>query len=127
MKKNILAVIEVIILVLGLVGLNTIFHGCSGEMAVRCADSIHVTELLFASGILISILEIVFVNKEKCGFIIGKIVIFADTVLVPAVVVKGCKMAEMSCRAKAFPFIYVVGAVLIIINFVKLFLEIRKK
>ena len=127
MKKNILAVIEVIILVLGLVGLNTIFHGCSGEMAVRCADSIHVTELLFASGILISILEIVFVNKEKSGFIIGKIVIFADTVLVPAVVVKGCKMAEMSCCAKAFPFIYVVGAVLIVINFVKLFLEIRKK
>ena len=127
MRKNILAVIEVIILVLGLVGLNTIFHGCIGEMAVRCADSIHVTELLFASGILISILEIVFVNKEKSGFIIGKIVIFADTVLVPAVVVKGCKMAEMSCRAKAFPFIYVVGAVLIVINFVKLFLEIRKK
>lgn len=92
MKKNILAVIEVIILVLGLVGLNTIFMAAR-EMAVRCADSIHVTELLFASGILISILEIVFVNKEKSGFIIGKIVIFADTVLVPAVVVKGCKMA----------------------------------
>lgn len=127
MRKNILALIEVIILVLGLVGLNTIFHGCSGEMAVRCADSVHVTELLFASGILISIFEIVFVNKEKSGFIIGKIIIFADTVLVPAVVVKGCKMAEMGCRAKAFPFIYVVGAVLIIINFVKLFLEIRKK
>lgn len=127
MRKNILALIEVIILVLGLVGLNTVFHGCSGEMAVRCADSVHVTELLFASGILISILEIVFVNKEKSGFIIGKIVIFADTVLVPAVVVKGCKMAEMSCRAKAFPFIYVVGTVLIVINFIKLFLEIRKK
>ena len=45
MRKNILALIEVIILVLGLVGLNTIFHGCSGEMAVRCADSVHVTEL----------------------------------------------------------------------------------
>lgn len=63
-------------------------------MAVRCADSVHVTELFdLPSGILISIFEIVFVNKEKSGFIIGKIIIFADTVLVPAVVVKGCKMA----------------------------------
>lgn len=119
MKNKIVS--SIIYLVYGVLlaaGPHTLFAVCEqGENMMRCGWTARVET---AIGIFIIYLAVVnFLNTEKnsrfwlgLGFI-GAILL---AIAIPAVVVGGCKMADMQCRAVTFPVIYVLSGLVLVFS-----------
>ncbi len=116
MKTKIKSIIEIIILVLVTVGLFTILGPCNGDKVMKCNYSVNVVKLLFATGIIVKVIEIFAKEQASIYFDIFSILLYIDCILVPALLIGGCQMDDMACRSVSFPSIYVVSVLLIIIN-----------
>lgn len=127
MKTKIISLIQIIILILVIVGLSTILSPCSGDKVMKCNHSVNVVKLLFGTGILVKVIEL-FVKEQGSIYLdIFSILLYVDSTLVPALVVGGCGMADMTCRAAAFPGIYITSILLIVVNSVSVLSILWKK
>lgn len=118
MKKKIFYIISIIILVIGIIGILTFAHPCTSDKAMKCNASSHAVILIYATLIISNLVCIVFNKKKNILNDIINLLLIIDTILIPAFVIGGCKIKTMSCQAKTFPFIYVIGIFLIIINII---------
>lgn len=116
MKNKIISLIQIIMLILVIIGLSTILSPCSGDKVMKCNHSVNVVKLLFGTGILVKVIELFVKEQGRVWFDIFSILLYADSILVPALVIGGCGMADMACRSVAFSGIYITSIVLIIIN-----------
>lgn len=127
MKTKIITLIQILILVLVSVGLSTFLSPCGGDKVMKCNYSVNVVKLLFATGILVKVVEL-FVKEQGSIYLDAfSILLHVDSILVPAMVVGGCGMADMACRAAAFPGIYITSILLIVVNSVSVLSFLWKK
>lgn len=110
------------------VGPYTLYQGCEkGDMLMACHKSLSI---LLGLGILVGIIGIlVIITKLKNVILISNIIglvagVFA--ILIPSVIVGGCKMETMPCRTTTFPVIYVVSGIFIVINLVSIFFQLKQ-
>lgn len=119
MKKNQVAALIYILLGLFLaISPQKLFPVCEKmEKVMKCHWSaqaeIGIGLIIVALGILL----IVFKTKETqialslAGFVSG-----ITAILIPTILIGGCKKPEMLCRTHAFPAIYLASAILIIFS-----------
>lgn len=127
MKTKIVSLIEIIILIIVTVGLSTFIEPCNGDMVMKCNHSANVVKLLLATGILVKVIGLFVKAEAHVYFDLFAVLLYIDTILVPAWLVEGCKMADMACRQVTFPSIYVVSILLIVINGVSILFHLLKK
>lgn len=127
MKNKIISLIQIIMLILVIIGLSTILSPCSGDKVMKCNHSVNVVKLLFGTGILVKVIELFVKEQWSIYFNIFSVLLYADSILVPALVIGGCGMADMACRSVAFPSIYIISILLIIINGILTLLLLWKK
>lgn len=127
MRTKIISGIQIIILLLISIGLVTVLAPCGGEKVMKCAHSVNAVKLLFVTIIIVKGIQLFATEQAGIYFDIFSILLLIDTVLIPARLIGGCQMADMACRALSFPGIYVVSALLILINVITLLLHLPKK
>ena len=120
MKTKIVSILEVLILLFTILALSTFLSPCSGDMVMKCNHSVNVVKLLFVTGILVKVIGLFVKEQAAIYFNIFANLLYVDSILVPAWLVGGCQMADMACRSAAFPGIYVVSILLIIINVISI-------
>lgn len=124
MKKKTLAIINTILVILIIIGINTIFSPCKSKNGMNCTISTNYVILLMLLELMASIVNITF---KKCNIIfnIFSIICSLFSILIPAVIIGGCKMSTMACQSKTFPFIYLMVTITIIINIIDFISNIK--
>jgi len=119
-------------LVFGLVMLFGPMHQCTSVKAMKCNGSTHVVEMLMAGLIAVSLIGIVVAAKNikgsKIVLLISDAVSIAMLIFIPlviSIIIGGCMKAEMACRMKTFPFIYVFTIVFAIVHLVMIIVDIK--
>lgn len=127
MKTKIISGIHIIILLLLLVGLSTVLEPCSGDKVMKCNYSVNAVKLLFVTGILVKGFEIFIKEQAGIYFELFSVFLLIDSILIPAWLIGGCKMADMQCLLVAFPSIYVASILLIVVNGISILFYLGKK
>lgn len=112
------SILFVIYGVLLAVGPHTIFAVCEqGEKMMRCGWAAKVETGLGIFVIYLAVINILCKEKNArfwLGFsFIGAILL---AILIPAVIIGGCGMAEMACRAVAYPVIYILSGLALLFS-----------
>lgn len=127
MKTKIISIAQIVLLLVFIALLSTFLKPCTGEMVMKCNYSITVVKLLFATVILIKGLE-VFGNEKIHNYLdVITILLLISSILIPAWIIGGCKMADMACQEKSFPSVYIGAAALIVWNVILILWRIRKR
>lgn len=124
MNKKTLAIINTILVILIIIGINTIFSPCKSKNVMKCTISTNYVILLMLLELMASIANITF-RKYNIIFNIFSIIYSLFSILIPAVIIGGCKMATMACQSKTFPFIYLMATITIIINIIDFISNIK--
>jgi len=123
-----IGIVYLIVGVLLIVGPQTFIPVCpQGEKIMKCfwtqRAELGVGILFIASGgcVLLAKSELI-----RFGISISNVFLGVFTLLIPSVLIGGCKKLDMACRSITFPIFYVIASVVIIISLVNCF-YLRKK
>lgn len=124
MKNKIISVgVYLLAAVLYIVGPKSIFRVCEvGEKPMKCYWS---TQSLIGIAIILLGIAVVYAltktKREKLLISAISIVTNIIAILIPSVLIGGCKMKTMACQSTTFPAVYVIGAVAILISIANIF------
>lgn len=119
MKKcKFVSLITILCGILLMIGTSTIFKTCDiTEKVMKCywagKSEIALGGILLLSGILL------FISKTKETQICISILSIAtsiSSILIPTLLIGGCKKPDMLCRTTAYPCIYLIAAIVIILS-----------
>jgi hypothetical protein len=112
MKKNVSAIISIVISVFLIVAVNTFLHPCKGEMAMPCTYNTRTAVMLLVL-ILIANAAKLFVGeyKSKLALNIATIAAAAEIAVIPQF--NSCEGMMMTCNMKTVPAL-LIGSLLII-------------
>ena len=117
-KRRICAIYFIIIGVLLAIGPHTLFAVCpKGEHLMKCWWSaqaeIPIGIMLMVAGIAM----LTFKSMEiGFGISIMTTALGVSAILIPSVLIGGCMKSTMPCQSVAFPWIYVIGGITIVIS-----------
>lgn len=129
MKNRVgIGIVYLILGVLLIVGPMTFISVCpQGEKIMKCfwtqRAELGVGVVFVMSGLFMMLLKS---ESVRLGMSISNALLGILTILMPAVLIGGCKKADMACRSITFPVFYVIGAIAIIVSVVNC-LYLRKK
>lgn len=130
MKRNkIISILIIIAGVLLMIGTSTLFKTCDiTEKVMKCywagKSEIAIGGILLVVGILM------FISKAKESKIMLSIISVTTSIsaiLIPMVIIGGCKKVDMVCRTTSYPCIYLISAIAIVISIVNIILECKIK
>lgn len=127
MKAKNGTVIQAVIILFVIIGLSTFLSPCSGNEVMKCNHSVDVVKLLFATVIFVKGLELFVKEPVTIFFDVFTIVLYIDSILIPAWLIGGCQMVDMACQSVAFPTVYVTTILLISINVISILLKLLKR
>lgn len=102
------------------IGPLMLFKVCdSSEKIMKCTYTSRI-ELLFGIMLVFSSLLELLSKKTTWKYPVMNLVLWINSVLVPAIVIGGCAKKEMRCQMITFPCIYLIAAINIIINIISI-------
>jgi hypothetical protein len=112
MKKNISAIINIVISAFLIVAVNTFLHPCEGEMAMPCNYNTRTAVMLLIVIIVASAAKL-FVKDVRGGAAIGAVSVAAAIEIAIVPQFNRCEGMMMNCNSKTVPAL-LIGALLII-------------
>jgi cytochrome bd-type quinol oxidase subunit 2 len=126
MFKLISSAVDLILGLLLAIGPWTLFKVCgTAEKVMKCHYSAQAVTVLGVVLILFGLIRLLLDNRKKLSSAANSIVVYAAAIAVPAFVIGGCANSAMHCQKVAFPCIYAICAVGIVVQLVA-FLKARK-
>ena len=126
MFKLISSIIDIILGLALSIGPWTLFKVCgTAEKVMRCHYSAQAVTVIGVMLIIFGLIRLLFENRKKLSSSLNSIVAYAAAIAVPAFVIGGCANSAMHCQKVAFPCIYAICAVGIIVQ-VFCFIKARK-
>lgn len=110
------------------VGPYTLFKVCAVmEKPMKCWWSVRA-EIGIALLLAVHALLYLFTksNREKLFVTLGAAAVGVIAILIPSVLIGGCKMATMACQSVTFPSVYVIAGIVIAVSVVNGFTVIIK-
>ena len=95
----------------------TLFKVCgTAEKVMKCHYSAQAVTVIGVMLIIFGLIRLLFENRKKLSSALYSIVAYAAAIAVPAFVIGGCANSAMHCQKVAFPCIYAISAVGIVVQ-----------
>lgn len=128
MKNRLSAILDVALGALLALGINFLFPVCPvTEKVMRCFYTAEAITVVGGLLVIIGIIKLVTEKELHVSTCLISAFTLAAIALFPAYAIGGCKMPTMACRATAYPIVYIITGIGIVIQLILAFVAAKKK
>lgn len=123
MKLKLIPIIKTTAALLALAGVNTIFHPCSGMMAMKCERTTHIGSAVLAAIATVSLAELL-INKKLINKLTGVISSLLSLTLFFIPLLGHCGGPRMHCNTHTMPAFRIAALLLFAVSLTGLVKEL---